>query len=224
MNATVFLNVQVMTITRAPARRSLTVGIVLTREFTLGALGNFIDVLRLAADEGDRSRPLRCGWTIVSGGMRALRSSSGVLVEPDEPPGDPRRFDYVAVVGGLIDADQLPDPEAARFLSRAAAQGVPLIGICTGTFILQRMGLLTGYRACVNWFHHDDFLAEFDGVEPVSDRIFVVDRDRLTCSGGVSAAQLAAFLVERHVGAAAARKALAIMIIDDLHGADQPQP
>ena len=70
--------------------------------------------------------------------------------------------------------------------------------VCTGTFILHRAELMQGYRACVSWFYHEDFLERFDGLKPVSDRIFVVDRDRLTCSGGVSSAHLAAFIVERH--------------------------
>src|SRR3546814_8408002 len=51
--------------------------------------------------------------------------------------------------------------------------------------------------------------------EPVSDQIFIVDRDRLTCSGGASSAHLAAYLVEKHVGRAQSRKSLHIMIIDD---------
>lgn len=64
----------------------------------------------------------------------------------------------------------------------------------------------------------------FDGLTPVCERIFVVDRDRLTCSGGASSAHLAAFLVDRHLGSAAAREALAIMIVDEALGPDRPQP
>jgi transcriptional regulator GlxA family with amidase domain len=111
-----------------------------------------------------------------------------------------------------------------RFLGRAAAAGVPLVGVCTGTFALHRAGLMHGYRACVSWFHHEDFLERFDGLEPVSDQIFVVDRDRLTCSGGVSSAHLAAFIVERHLGRARAAKSLHIMIIDEVMAAEEPQP
>jgi transcriptional regulator GlxA family with amidase domain len=83
---------------------------------------------------------------------------------------------------------------------------------------------MQGYRACVSWFHHADFLERFDGLEPVSDRIFVVDRDRLTCSGGVSSAHLAAFIVERHLGRARAAKSLHIMIIDEAMAGEEPQP
>lgn len=202
----------------------LRVGFILARRFTLSAFANFIDVLRLAADEGDRSRPIRCSWSVLSTSRDPVRSSCGIAVTPDERLGDPSRFDYVVVVGGLIDRAERLDPEQEAFLNRAAKAGVALIGVCTGAFLLHRAGLMNGYRCCVSWFHHDDFLEQFDGLMPVSDRIFVVDRDRLTCSGGASSAHLAALLVERHIGRAAAQKSLHIMIIDEAMAADDPQP
>ncbi len=64
----------------------------------------------------------------------------------------------------------------------------------------------------------------FDTERPVSDQLFVVDRDRLTCSGGQGAAHLAAFLVARHIGQAAATKSLNIMMIDEAMGGERPQP
>lgn len=207
----------------APTPR-LRIGFILARRFTLCAFANFVDVLRLAADEGDRSRPILCRWKVLSPTMDPAQSSCGVLIQPEERLGDPTRFDYIVVVGGLIDEIERLHPDHVAFLRRAAEAGVPLVGVCTGTFILHRAGLMNGYRACVSWFHHDDFLNEFDGLTPVSDRIFVVDRDRLSCSGGVSSAHLAAFLVDRHIGGAAARKSLSIMIIDEAMGADRPQP
>ncbi|HVH02643.1 MAG TPA: GlxA family transcriptional regulator [Amaricoccus sp.] len=202
----------------------LTVGFILAQRFTLCAFATFVDVLRLAADEGDRSRPILCAWKVLSPTMDPIASSCGVAVQPDERLGEPGRFDYLVVVGGLVDEVEKLHPETVRFPGRAAEAGVPLVGVCTGAFILHRAGLMHGYRACVSWFHHDDFLERFDGLEPVSDQIFVVDRDRLTCSGGVSSAHLAAFLVERHLGRARAAKSLHIMIIDEAMAAEVPQP
>jgi transcriptional regulator GlxA family with amidase domain len=161
---------------------------------------------------------------VLSPTVEPIASSSGIVVQPEERLGDPARFDYLVVVGGLVDEVENLHPDTVRFLERAAAAGVPLVGVCTGTFILHRAGLMRGYRACVSWFHHDDFLERFDGLEPVSDQIFVVDRDRLTCSGGVSAAHLAAYIVERHLGRARAAKSLHIMIIDQAMAAEEPQP
>ncbi|WP_370229931.1 GlxA family transcriptional regulator [Salipiger bermudensis] len=202
----------------------LSVGFILSRKFTLCAFANFVDVLRLAADEGDRSRPILCNWTVLSDSMDAVMSSSGITVQPKERLGDPGRFDYIVVVGGLM--DELPSLSAGqtRFLQEAASQGVPLVGVCSGAFLLHQAGLMDGYRCCVSWFHHSEFLSQFEGLNPVSDQIFVVDRDRLTCSGGASSAHLAAHLVDKHVGQAQASKSLHIMIIDDQLQAEKPQP
>ncbi|MFT3972262.1 MAG: GlxA family transcriptional regulator [Amaricoccus sp.] len=202
----------------------LSVGFILAPRFTLCAFANFVDVLRLAADEGDRSRPILCGWSILSDTMDPVASSSGVPVQPGERLGDPGRFDYIVVVGGLLEETPKLGPAYTRFLHRAAEAGVPLVGLCTGAFILHRAGLMQGYRACVSWFCHADFLEQFDGLEPISDQIFVIDRDRLTCAGGASSAHLAAYLVERHVGRAQASKSLHIMIIDDALRPEKPQP
>ncbi|WP_417722909.1 GlxA family transcriptional regulator [Salipiger sp.] len=202
----------------------LSVGFILAKRFTLCAFANFVDVLRLAADEGDRSRPILCNWTVLSDTMDAVDSSCGITVQPKERLGDPTRFDYIVVVGGLM--DEMPGLGApyVRFLERAAAGGVPLAGVCTGAFMLHQAGLLDGYRCCVSWFHHADFLEQFEGLTPVTDQIFVVDGDRLTCSGGASSAHLAAYLVDKHVGRAQASKSLHIMIIDEALQAEKPQP
>lgn len=207
-----------------PAAPRLRIGFMLTPRFTLSAFANFIDVLRLAADDGDGSRPIRCRWAVLSSDMAPVQSSCGIRIETEERLGDPSRFDYIVVVGGLIDGGAGLSPEQNAFLQRAAAAKVALAGICTGVFALARLGLMDGYRCCVSWFHHQDFLAEFEKMRPVSDQIFVVDRERLSCSGGVSAAHLAAFLIDRHLGRAAARKALSIMMIDEPMTGDRPQP
>lgn len=210
--------------TRAVGAARLNVGFILAKRFTLCAFANFVDVLRLAADEGDRSRPILCNWTVLSDSMDAVNSSCGISVQPKERLGDPARFDYIVIVGGLM--DEMPGLSApyVKFLHQAAAEGVPLIGVCTGAFMLHQAGLLDGYRCCVSWFHHADFLEQFEGLTPVTDQIFVVDRDRLTCSGGASSAHLAAYLVDKHVGRAQASKSLHIMIIDDALQAEKPQP
>jgi transcriptional regulator GlxA family with amidase domain len=203
---------------------ALSVGFLLVKRFTLCAFANFVDVLRLAADEGDRSRPVHCNWAVISPDMTAIASSCGVSIQPQERLGDPRRFDYIVVVGGLLGDIAEGDPRIDGFLRLASAAGIPLVGLCTGPFVLHRAGLMNGYRCCVSWFHHNDFLEAFDGLRPVSDQIFVVDRDRLTCSGGASTAHLAAYLVERHVGRGQAMKSLHIMMINGASVGETPQP
>ncbi|HCW69874.1 MAG TPA: AraC family transcriptional regulator, partial [Thalassospira lucentensis] len=142
----------------------LTVGFILANRFTLCAFANFVDVLRLAADEGDRSRPILCNWTVLSERMDPITSSSGITVQPKERLGDPRRFNYIVVVGGLMAEEPNLSPAYQKFLHEAAAAGVPLVGVCTGAFLLHEAGLLDGYRCCISWFHHSEVVDQFEGL------------------------------------------------------------
>jgi len=204
----------------------LSVGFILADNFTLSAFSLFVDHLRLAADDGDLSRPILCRWSIMASQDMPVRASCGVTMARTSPLVDPRQFDYIAVVGGLLHAGRQLDDETIAYIKSAAAAGVPLIGICTGSFILCRAGLMTGRRCCVSWYHCQDFLDEFPHHHPVADRMFVIDGDRITCSGGGGAADLATYLIEKHLGRAAAQKARHVLLLDRArHGNDaQPHP
>ncbi len=203
--------------------RKLSVAFVLSPQFTLLAFSAFVDTLRLAADEGDRSRQILCHWTILSHDMRPIRSSCGVEVSPHSELQDPTQYDYVAVVGGLLDGPR-PAAPLLEYLRHAASRGVPLIGICTGSFVLARLGLLENRRCCVSWFHHAEFVDAHPTLAASSDTLFAVDGDRLTCAGGTSVVHLASWLVEKHCGRAHATKALRILIEQAPLPADAPQP
>jgi transcriptional regulator GlxA family with amidase domain len=190
----------------------LRIGFVLCPRFTLTAFAGFVDALRLAADEGDRSRPLLAHWTVLDTMCGPIMSSSGVSVTPDAPLDSPEQYDYLVVVGGLLHGGQRVPMRLMSFLQDAAAAGVNLVGLCTGSFVLARAGLLDGYLACVSWFHREEFAAEFPDGRIVSNQMFVADRDRLTCAGGTSVVHLAAHIIERSIGRASAVKALRIMI------------
>lgn len=208
----------------APPTAKLRVGFILMHNFTLTAFSSFVDVLRLSADEGDRSRPIHCAWQIMSPSWRPAKSSCGVLIQPTSDLAEPRGFDYVVVVGGLLHGAPPIDREIAEYLRKAARAGVKLIGVCTGSFVLCRLGLMERRKCCVSWYHYRDFVEEFPHLVPVADRLFVVDRDRITCSGGAGVADLAAKLVAEHVGSAEAQKALHILLIDRPRSDASAQP
>ena len=204
-------------------RRKLSVAFVLAPNFTLLALSAFVDTLRLAADEGDRSRPIQCSWTVLSDTMRPVRSSSGISVNPDSELQDPRQFNYILVVAGTLSSELLSKPLSV-YLQQAASAGVPLVGICTGSFVLARLGLMQGRKSCISWFHFEEFRTLYPTLDASSDELFIVDGDRLTCAGGTSVVHLAAHLVQQYCGEAAAQKALRIMIEQATLPAQFPQP
>lgn len=190
----------------------LRVGFLLTPRFTLTAFAGFVDALRLAADEGDRSRPRLCRWDILGAAGTTHLSSCGASVTPTAQMDSPEAYDYLVVVGGLLHGGQQVPEATYAFLQEAAARGVKLIGLCTGSFVLARAGLLDGHLTCVSWFHREAFVTEFAHLRVVSNQMFVVDRNRLTCAGGTSVVHLAAYVIEKIIGRASAVKALRIMI------------
>jgi transcriptional regulator GlxA family with amidase domain len=202
----------------------LRVGFVLAPRFTLTAFAGFVDALRLAADDGDRSRPIDIEWSVLGNSGTPIASSCGALVQPWAEMVDPEKFDCIVVVGGLLHGGQKVLPGTYPFLKSAARAGVALVGLCTGSFVLARAGLLEGYVACVSWFHRDEFVAEFPDQRMITNRMFVVDRDRMTCAGGTSVVHLAAHLIEKYYGRALANKSLRILIEDQPLPASTPQP
>ena len=198
--------------TRTTIPPKLRVGFLLTPKFTLTAFAGFVDALRLAADEGDRSRPLHARWAVLDTASSPIVSSCGASVAPNASLESPQDYDYIVVVGGLLHGGQKVPARLTAFLRSAAGAGVKLVGLCTGSFVLARAGLLDGHLACVSWFHREEFAEEFPECRVVSNRMFVVDRDRLTCAGGTSVVHLAAHIIEQSIGRASAVKALRIMI------------
>lgn len=208
------------------ARVNLSVAFILLPHFTLLPFAAFVDCLRLAADEGDSSRQIHVRWTVMGSTHDPVRASCGVQIPPWETFADPTRFDYIVVVGGLLQHGPPADAQTIAYLQSAAAKGVPLVGLCTGPFALIQAGLMRGRRCCVSWYHYHDLVERFPEVTPVADQLFVVDGNRITCAGGVAAADLAAWLIERHCGRAWAQKSLHIMLIDRARRGttSQPQP
>jgi transcriptional regulator GlxA family with amidase domain len=207
-------------LTRPPLR----VGVVLAQHFTLSAFAVFIDHLRLAADEGDRSRPLHVQWSIMASRPDPVPASCGVMLSPTSSLLPPQQLDYVAVVGGVLHAGPQVDDLTLRYLRDLGATSIPMIGICTGSFVLCRAGLMKGRRSCVSWYHYQDFQEAFPDHEVIADRLFLADGPRITCAGGAGTAALATHLIERHLGRAAAQKASQVLLFDRPRSGSDTQP
>lgn len=202
----------------------LSVGFLLLPQFTLTPFAGMVDVLRLAADVGDRSRQIRCRWEVLSASQAPVTASCGFEIRPTARLSATEHFDYIVVVGGLLFDGPRLCPEEAAFLRQQAACGVRLIGVCTGSFEMVDLELMRDRPCCVSWFHVADLLDRFPDALPVSDRLYLDDGDRITCAGGAGAAQLCADLVARHCGAQQASKALRILMVEPSESGDGPQP
>lgn len=195
--------------TAMPLRPQLNVGIVLWPEFPLLALAGLTDALRHAADMGDDSQKIRCSWRLMSATPeQPVLSSSGMAMMPDSAFVAPEQFDYIVVIGGLLRSMAKADPAARRYLHLARQRNIPLVGVCTGSFVLAQEGFLQGLTAAVHPWHLNDFKAQFPLLTARTGVDFHEEKGILTCPGGISTIGLATDLIRRHCGPDRATKAI----------------
>lgn len=110
---------------------------------------------------------------------------------------------YLFVCGGL----RIARADERRYLAvlRGAARGGIRVGsLSTGTYLLARAGLLSGYRCTIHWESRPAFQEDFPDLD-CTNKIYEIDRDRLTCSGGTAAMDLMLHLIADRYGAELAR-------------------
>ena len=127
-----------------------------------------------------------------------VHSSSGAAVACQMPDSCRHRFDLVLVVAGG-DPMQVRDHAIFDWLGKLDRQGVVLGGVSGGPVILARAGLLKGRRMTVHW-EHAASLDWSDYGALLERALFVIDRDRITCSGGTAPLDLMHMLIARKHG------------------------
>ena len=201
--------------TGAAARNGaeLNIGLVVLPTFPLLSLAGFCDALRHAADLGDQSRPLRCVWTLLGTQAGDVQSSCGVSVRVKSIEEHAEAFDYLVVIGGLLSQMNAIDGRLWPYLKTIDALGVPLIGLCTGSFVLAKAGYMQDRVACVHAFHFEDYKRLFPGFGVMTNADYLIDGNRITCAGGVSIIELATRLIGLRCGADRAAKVVHQMTV-----------
>jgi transcriptional regulator GlxA family with amidase domain len=202
----------------------LTIAFILARSFTLSAFALFVDTLRVASKEAGQSGKMAAEWQVLGTTRHMVTSSCGIEVSPTSGFGSPSEFDYIVVVGGLLNDGLRVDNEVVSYLRRAADNNIPLIGVGTGSFILAEAGLMRHHETCVSWKHYQAFRERFPDHRVRADRLFNLDRFRGSCAGGSSAADMAASIVRRHIGKEAEARALEVLQIERARSGLDIQP
>ena len=199
--------------------RMVRYGFYLPEGFSLIALGASVDPLRIAnmvvGEELFR-------YSIIGESLEIVRSSDGIGVAPDGKRGEQSDLDALFIVGPNPLPKALP-LGVSDWLRDLARQGIALGGIDTGSYYLAKAGLLNGYRCTIHW-EDQDILRETFPALVVSDRIYEVDRDRYTCSGGVSPLDMMAYLIKLVGGVGGLGTRVLEMLIADVRSKDHRQP
>ena len=140
-------------------------------------------------------------------GGQTVRTSSGLLVTPDEDLREsgsarPSAPDLLIVPGG--EGSRRSDPELVGWLRTHGRRADRLVSVCTGAFLLAEAGLLDGRRVTTHWAYCGALAARYPAIRVDPDPIFIRNGNIATSAGVTAGIDLALALVEEDLGRDAA--------------------
>jgi len=177
------------------------VGVVLIDNFALLSYASFIEPLRASN--------LLSGENLFevshySVGALTIRSSSRASIETAPIKTATQDFDYLFVVAGGTPGT-FYDPVLFATLQELSSHNLIIGGISGGPVILVKAGLMNDYRMTVHW-EHAAYLEQLNPNLLLEKSLFVIDRNRITCSGGTAPLDLMHYLITKEYGAQFASK------------------
>ena len=170
-------------------------GFLLVPNFSLMSYASAIEPFRAANCLSGRQL---YQWRHISIDGAAVQASNGVSIAPDHGIGDDVEMDTLFVCAGG-NPSLFGDRPTFSWLRKVAHRKVRIGGVSGGPYLLARAGLLDGYRCTIHWEHMPALMEEFPNLR-VARTIYEIDRDRLTCAGGVAALDMMHKLIEADHG------------------------
>ncbi|TCR66459.1 GlxA family transcriptional regulator [Bosea sp. BK604] len=184
----------------APAGTQI-VTLLLVEGFSMMSVASAIEPLRSLNRLIDREA---WRWRLASLDGGVLAASNGIPIPTEAAETALPGSHYFFVCGGL----RIQSVDERRYLAilrKAVRSGVRVGSLSTGTYLLARAGLLDGYRSTIHWENRPAFQEEFPELV-CTDKLYEIDRDRMTCSGGTAAMDLMLHLITERHGADLARR------------------
>ncbi len=184
----------------APRRAVDQIGFLLLPEFPIYALILATETLRIA---NQNSGWQLFGWHFFSHDGKPVRAGSGADIEVEAPLSSVSSIPLVIVLSGNKPV-QYNNRRLLNPLRRLARHGTTLGAIDTGVFALAQAGLLDGFKVTLHWEAIPLFREAFPDIA-VREQLYLFDRERLTCAGGMATLDMMLHLIRRRHGAALAQ-------------------
>jgi transcriptional regulator GlxA family with amidase domain len=181
-------------------KMQLSVCFILLKKFTLLPFSAFLHPLRHAADTLDRSRQIFCSWKILSDTMKPITSSCETKINPHGTYNSKDKFDYIVIAGGLLPYTLDINSKTKAFIFDNVKKNIPIITLCTGSFVLAKLGLLNGKHCAVHPFHMKEMQNRFPEVIADDQKNFIETGNFITSQGGITSTYLAFHLITKHCG------------------------
>jgi transcriptional regulator GlxA family with amidase domain len=174
-------------------------GFLLVDDFALMSFASAIEPFRAANILSGRTL---YQWLTIGVRAKTAAGSVGLSVQTQHSVGADLDLDTLFVCAGG-NPSEFTDGSTLQWLRRLARRGVRIGGVSGGPFILARAGLLEGYRCTIHWEHVPAFRESFPQLA-LRRSLYEIDRDRLTCAGGIAALDMMHAVIAAQQGRALA--------------------
>ncbi len=142
--------------------------------------------------------------SIVGETTEIVSCRGGLLVKPHLSFAESPRFDLIVVPGGHGTRTEMDNPALIDWITLQNETTEITTGVCTGSLLLAKAGLLDNLPATTHWAAFDELLGHFPNLQLDSTQR-VIDNGHIVTSAGVSAGiDMALAMVERLHGRAIA--------------------
>jgi transcriptional regulator GlxA family with amidase domain len=144
------------------------------------------------------SRPLYAVRHLSLGG-RPVRGSGGLEISCDDIAGGGADLHTVFVCAGGDPDDWRGGERLRSHLRRLSRLGVRIGGISSGAYLLAAAGLLDNRDFTIHWEHAALLRETYPHLAPRQAR-YVIDRDRITCGGGIAPLDMMHAVIAERMG------------------------
>ncbi|MGB0223239.1 MAG: GlxA family transcriptional regulator [Marinobacterium sp.] len=156
-------------------------GFLLMPGFSIISFAATIDPLRLA---NQLSGQTLYEWHFYGPADQTVTCSTGMRFQPTRRMNDTESIDRMLVVGG-IGAQQESETYLNDWLQNLVRNGISLGATSTGSLLLAEAGVLEGKTCTVHWEERDQLTELYPDLN-VSEELYEIDGNLMTCSGGLS--------------------------------------
>ncbi len=171
---------------------TIKVGFLLVPNFSMIAFSAALEPLRVANRVANKTL---FEWVIASPSDEAVTASNGVRVDVAQTAADLASC-HIAFVCSGINVKEYADQNVFNVTRRLDRQGVIVGAICTGTYVLAAAGLLNETRCTVHWENIDGLAEEYPHLE-ITNELFEIHNNRITCSGGTASLDMMLYLISQ---------------------------
>ncbi|MEJ2177191.1 MAG: GlxA family transcriptional regulator [Gammaproteobacteria bacterium] len=200
-------------------RPSLIIGMLLCPEFNAMAAQVFLDPFRAANYIHGESI---YSWEYLSLEEGYVTASNGTTFETARTYTESETVFNVLVINTSYAPERFQSKTLQNWLGRLSRQGITIVGLDTGAFVMAFAGLLDGCRAAVHYEHREAFGELFPGIQ-VEQCLFISDRNRITCCGGLASADLALDMIHHNSGLDLANAAAQYIFMERARPGDEAQ-